>query len=38
MLTDSQKIDAIVWKAKSEKLSYGTFSATLTERKKTTDL
>ena len=34
MLTDSQKIDAIVWKAKSEKLSYGTFSATLTERKK----
>lgn len=34
MLTDSQKIDAIVWKAKSEKLSYGTFSATITERKK----
>lgn len=33
MLTDSQKIDAIVWKAKSEKLSYGTFSATLTEKK-----
>ena len=31
MLKDKQKIDAIAWKAKKEDLSYGLFSAMLTE-------
>lgn len=34
MLKDSQKIDAIAWKAKQEKVSYGVFSAGLTDGKK----
>lgn len=34
MLTNSQRIDAIAWKAKNEKISYGAFSSRLTEKQK----
>ncbi|MDO4339992.1 MAG: hypothetical protein Q4C91_18195 [Eubacteriales bacterium] len=34
MLKNSQKIDALAWKARQENVSYGVFSATLTDRKK----
>ncbi len=34
MLEDSQKINAIAWKAKKRNLSYGIFSAMLTEENK----
>lgn len=34
MLKNSQKIDALAWKAEQEKVSYGVFSAALTDSKK----
>lgn len=34
MLEDSQKINAIAWEAKRRNLSYGVFSAMLTEENK----
>ncbi|MCD7819100.1 MAG: hypothetical protein LUH07_08625 [Lachnospiraceae bacterium] len=34
MLNNSQRIDAIAWKAKSEKISYGAFSSLLNEKQK----
>lgn len=33
MLDDTQKLNAIVWAAKQQEVSYGVFSATLTEEK-----
>ncbi|MCC8066157.1 MAG: hypothetical protein LIO94_03510 [Clostridiales bacterium] len=34
MLNNAQRIDAIVWKAKDKKISYGAFSSILTEGQK----